>query len=137
VSAALAAKRKFPGERGVEHDDRFGGERPVLRRAERQDVDACPPGRLGRCAPEPHDRVRKARPVHVDLQSEAVRLRSERGKRLGRVDRSPLGRLRDGDGGGLHVVDPHRTDESHGLGELLRPQASVARGQAQELGAPA
>jgi len=34
------------------------------------------------------------------------------------------------------VVDPHRTDESHGLGELPRPQASVARGQAEELGAP-
>jgi len=47
MAAAVLAERELFGQRLVEHDDRLGGERAVLRGAEGQEVDAGAPGEVG------------------------------------------------------------------------------------------
>ena len=57
MPGALARKRKFALEFGVNEDDGFGGQRVVLGHAERGHLDAPCEGRLRRRAAEGHERM--------------------------------------------------------------------------------
>ncbi len=62
LSGAAQLHREPVGELGREHDDRVAQRAAVLGRAKRHDVDATAPGRLGRAAAEPRQRVGKRAP---------------------------------------------------------------------------
>ena len=62
LAGAAQLHREPIGQLGREHDDRVAQGAAVLGRAERHDVDAGTPGRLGRAAAEPGHRIGESAP---------------------------------------------------------------------------
>ena len=71
MPGALAALGHVRGKLAVEEHHRLRRHGAALGGAERQHIDAGFPGDLGRARVHPHQRVGKARAVHVDLHAVA------------------------------------------------------------------
>ena len=102
--ARLRRRSKPAARLGSKNTTASAARAPSLVSAEREHVDAGPPGRLGRRAAEVGDGVGDARAVHV--QAQAVRAGNVRqGRDLGRpIDGAAFGRLGDADRGRLGMV---------------------------------
>jgi hypothetical protein len=108
MAGPLAAEFKIAHQVGVEEHDGFGGQGTVLRRPERQDIDAGTPGDVAWMAVEECQRIGKACTVHVHSQSKITRQLADGGD-LGRpVRRAQLGCLGQRHDCGLHRMDVGR-----------------------------
>ena len=100
----------------IEDDDGLGGQRTVLGRTERHDLDAGLPCDFGRGQPERCHGIGKPRPIHMHAQTPSPRDFGKCADLVGRIDGTEFGRLRDGQGGRLHMMhDAGRECRQRGL----------------------
>ena len=95
LGGALAQEVHFLGAVEIEQDHRLGAPAAVLGAAEGDDVDAALPGHFGRRGVERHQRVGKARAVHVQRQRMALGDGRDGRDLVEAVDGADLGRLGD------------------------------------------
>ena len=120
-----------------EHHDRVAQRAAVLGRAERQDVDARPPGKVRRAAPQPRHRVGKARAVHMHLEAAPLGQFGDRAHLVQPVDRAEITRLGQVDRRRLAAVRLAWHDRRERLGEGVGADAAVAARHRNELDAAA
>src|SRR6185312_12442448 len=95
LAGALAPQLEVAHQLGLEEHHRLGAERPVLGCAEAKHVDSRTPRDIAGMTPEVDERVRKACPIHLHVQSALVCNVAERCELGGSVCRAELGCLTD------------------------------------------
>ena len=107
----------------------------VLGSAEAQDIDARLPGDLAGSDAERRHGVGEPRAVHVELELVLLRHRADRAELRRGVERADLRRLRDGDHGGLGIMDVRAP--FHRLLDARGRQPAVLARELEQLGAVA
>ena len=131
---ARRAKTQRLGQLLAEHHHGLGAHRAVLGRAEREHVDAAPPGEVGRAAAERGDGIGETRAVHVHAQAVLAGDADQLVQLIRPVDGAPFGRLGE--------VERRRLDSPgmtySGLlqrrAQGLRAQPAMGLGERHDLG---
>ena len=97
MTAPFAFEFKGADMGAVEKNHRFGRQGAVLGGAERQNVDARPPGHLRRAQPTGGDRVGESRAVHVQGQAMTMGDVGDGANFIDAIARAGLGQLGDAD----------------------------------------
>jgi hypothetical protein len=119
LSGALAAEFEVRDSRRIKKHDGFGIHAAILDDAERQYVDPRLPGELCRGRILRHQRIRKARTIHVHRHAPLMGDLRERCDFRRRVDRAALGGLRNREHTRFHAVHV-RLEPAEPRGKVVR-----------------